>query len=237
MLPIEPDVYGFVWSLSPAHAEQFQQSSVALIEALRDAMPDELGSIELATDPLVIPLIERWIDQPYRPGIVLIGNGAQTIHPVAGQGLNLALRGVMQITAELKQSDPDTAIRRAFANGNRIGTKHDWPPRVSRHYLIVIYYRENFDQSRYGADQSPWLKTKIAEAGIGDCFLKIAVIGAGSIGLAADFGVSESRTFSYPFGSTRIRAEGLVVGSRSACLGAGVAINAVAQRAWCVGTR
>ena len=169
LLPIEPDVYGFVWSLSPAHAEQFQQSSTALIEALRDAMTDELGSIELATDPLVIPLIERWIDQPYRPGIVLIGNGAQTIHPVAGQGLNLALRGVMQITAELKQSDPDTAIRRAFAN---------WKPNRDKTRLASSSLEALFDRDLLlrkiltslgmaAVDQSPWLKTKIAEAGMG----------------------------------------------------------------------
>ena len=169
LLPIEPDVYGFVWSLSPARAEELQQSSAALLEALRDAVPDELGSIELAIDPLVIPLLERWIDQPYRPGIALIGNGAQTIHPVAGQGLNLALRGVVQITAELKQSDPDTAIRRAFAN---------WKPNRDKTRLASSSLEALFDHDALprkiltslgmaAADQSSWLKTKIAEAGMG----------------------------------------------------------------------
>ena len=169
LLPIEPDVYGFVWSLSPAQVEQLQQSSVALIEALRNAIPDELGSIELTADPLVIPLLERWIDQPYRPGIALIGNGAQTFHPVAGQGLNLALRGVMQITAELRQSDPDTAIRRAFAN---------WKPNRDKTRLASSSLEALFDRDllprkiltslgMVAADQSPWLKTKLAEAGMG----------------------------------------------------------------------
>ena len=169
LLPIEPDVYGFVWSLSPAQAEHLEQSSAALIEALRDAIPRELGSIELTTDPLVIPLIERWIDQPYRPGIVLIGNGAQTIHPVAGQGLNLALRGLMQIIAELKRSDPDTAIRRAFVNwkSNRDKT------RLASSSLEALFDRDALPRKiltslgMAAADQSPWLKTKIAEAGMG----------------------------------------------------------------------
>ena len=169
LLPIEPDVYGFVWSLSPAQAEQLEQSSAALIEALRDAIPKELGSIELTTDPLVIPLIERWIDQPYRPGIVLIGNGAQTIHPVAGKGLNLALRGLMQIIAELKRSDPDTAIRRAFVNwkSNRDKT------RLASSSLEALFDRDALPRKiltslgMAAADQSPWLKTKIAEAGMG----------------------------------------------------------------------
>lgn len=169
ILPVEEDVYGFVWSLSPNHAEQLQQSPSELIGALKDAMPHELGSIELIADPVVIPLVERWIDQPYRPGVLLIGNGAQTIHPVAGQGLNLALRGVTQITAELKQSDPDTAVRTAFAN---------WKPnrdqtRLASSCLEAIFDRDVLPRkilTSLGmavADQSPWLKTKIAEAGMG----------------------------------------------------------------------
>lgn len=169
ILPVEQDVYGFVWSLSPNHAEQLQESPSELIGALRDAMPEELGSIELVTDPFVIPLVERWIDQPYRPGVVLIGNGAQTIHPVAGQGLNMALRGVTQIAAELKQSDPDTAVRTAFAN---------WKPNRDKTRLASSSLEALFDGgvlprkilTSLGmavADQSPWLKTKIAEAGMG----------------------------------------------------------------------
>jgi len=169
MLPVEEDVYGSVWSLSPNHADQLQQSPSELIGALKDALPDELGSIELVADPVVIPLVERWIDQPYRPGIVLIGNGAQTIHPVAGQGLNLALRGVTQIAAELKQSDADTAVRTAFAN---------WKPNRDKTRLASSSLEALFDRDvlprkiltslgMVVADQSPWLKTKIAEAGMG----------------------------------------------------------------------
>jgi len=169
LLPVENDVYGFVWSLNPDHAERLQQSASDLIEALKDAIPEELGSIEIASDPVLIPLVERWIDQPYRPGIVLIGNGAQTIHPVAGQGLNFALRGVMQLTAELKKSDPDTAVRTAFAN---------WKPnrdktRLASSSLEALFDRDVFPRkilTSLGmavADQSPWLKTKIAEAGMG----------------------------------------------------------------------
>ena len=169
ILPVEQDVCGFVWSLSPNHAKQLQESPSELIGALRDEMPEELGSIELVTDPFVIPLVERWIDQPYRPGVVLIGNGGQTIHPVAGQGLNLALRGVTQIAAELKQSDPDTAVRTAFAN---------WKPNRDKTRLASSSLEALFDRdvlprkilTSLGmavADQSPWLKTKIAEAGMG----------------------------------------------------------------------
>ena len=41
----------------------------------------ELDRIKLVCDVVKIPLIERWIDQPYRPGIVLLGNGARDNPP------------------------------------------------------------------------------------------------------------------------------------------------------------
>ena len=49
-----------------------------------------------------------------RPGrVVRIGNAAQTLHPVAGQGLNLGLRDAHALVAALqRQADVDAALRR-----------------------------------------------------------------------------------------------------------------------------
>ena len=48
-----------------------------------------------------------------RGRIVRIGNAAQTLHPVAGQGLNLGLRDAHQLVSTLRWSnDLDTALRR-----------------------------------------------------------------------------------------------------------------------------
>ena len=169
VLPLTPPIYGFAWSLNPTHAERLNVCHSSLLEELSKAVPPELGAIELASESVVIPLIERWVDQPFRPGVVLIGNGAQTIHPVAGQGLNLALRGVRQLVFELNNKSADEAVRSAFQSlkSNRNITRfvssgleavfdHD----IWARKLITILGLSLADQSR-------GLKTKIAEFGMG----------------------------------------------------------------------
>lgn len=49
------------------------------------------------------PLSLQCSDEQVRPGIVVIGNAAHSLHPVAGQGFNLALRGLMTLAKHLQQ--------------------------------------------------------------------------------------------------------------------------------------
>jgi len=49
------------------------------------------------------PLSLQRASEQVRPGIVVIGNAAHTLHPVAGQGFNLALRGVITLAQQLQQ--------------------------------------------------------------------------------------------------------------------------------------
>lgn len=52
----------------------------------------------------VYPLMLQVAEEQFRPGLVLLGNVAHTLHPVAGQGFNLALRDAMALAANVRQS-------------------------------------------------------------------------------------------------------------------------------------
>ncbi|HLV78169.1 MAG TPA: 2-octaprenyl-6-methoxyphenyl hydroxylase [Marinobacter sp.] len=50
------------------------------------------------------PLKLVTVDEIVRPGVVLVGNAAHALHPVAGQGFNLALRGLMTLVEQLRRA-------------------------------------------------------------------------------------------------------------------------------------
>lgn len=48
------------------------------------------------------PLSLTTVEEPVRPGVALVGNAAHALHPVAGQGFNLALRGLMTLVEQFR---------------------------------------------------------------------------------------------------------------------------------------
>ena len=169
LLPLSDGLYGFVWSLSPEDAARFDADHGALLTTLAATLDPALGEVTLATSPVQIPLIERWIDQPYRPGVLLLGNGAQTIHPVAGQGMNLALRGLAKLLDTLEQLPIDAAVQRAFSEwqADRNRTRFASSALEALFDVPAVWRRAGTAVGMALFDQSLPLKRRLAEAGMG----------------------------------------------------------------------
>lgn len=82
-----------VWTLSAEQAAEYRElSEKELLPLLQERFGYKLGAILEIGETFVYPLSLSIAKEQVRPGLALLGNVAHTLHPVAGQGLNLALR-------------------------------------------------------------------------------------------------------------------------------------------------
>lgn len=104
-LPLsDPHLCSIVWSLSPQEAERMQQASVdEFNQALNIAFDNRLGLCNVESERQTFPLTGRYARQFAAHRLALVGDAAHTIHPLAGQGVNLGFMDAAELIDELKR--------------------------------------------------------------------------------------------------------------------------------------
>ena len=101
LLPFE-DRYALVWSVRPASAvELLGLSDSDFLARLREIFGGRLGNFTSVGPRSTFPLSLRYGKIVPATRVLAIGNAAQTLHPVAGQGLNLGLRDAWELAQML----------------------------------------------------------------------------------------------------------------------------------------
>jgi 2-octaprenyl-6-methoxyphenol hydroxylase len=122
--------YALVWTASPERATQLcALAAPAFLAELHAAFGDRLGAFLETSEPSCFPLALRYRREETQPHSVAVGNAAQTLHPVAGQGFNLGLRDACELARLLRDArDPGSddfidGYRRARALDRRAGIR------------------------------------------------------------------------------------------------------------------
>ena len=107
LLPLyDESLCSIVWSTSPDEANQLQQMDAAEFgKRLTAASDSVLGPVELESARVSFPLTMRyahtWVDNR----VVLIGDAAHTIHPLAGLGMNLGLMDAAALAQSISNKE------------------------------------------------------------------------------------------------------------------------------------
>lgn len=92
-----------VWTLKPAHADALLHAAdTEFLTALGAAFGTRLGEFDHVMERAAYPLTLRIAANTNPSHVVTIGNAAQTLHPVAGQGFNLGLRDAWELAQMLR---------------------------------------------------------------------------------------------------------------------------------------
>jgi 2-polyprenyl-6-methoxyphenol 4-hydroxylase len=125
-LPDSPNRSALVWTMPTDLASRIVDSDDdEFIGELQNLFGFRLGAVIKAGVRQAYPLALEMAKEEYRSNIVLMGNAAHTLHPIAGQGFNLSLRDIAALTryvakaCEAKTSIGELSVLEAYAKNQQ----------------------------------------------------------------------------------------------------------------------
>jgi 2-octaprenyl-6-methoxyphenol hydroxylase len=121
LLPLG-DAYALVWTVSHESAAVLVSAPThEFLSQLQEKFGERVGRFTRVESRAAQHLTLRIAERLTCGRAVLIGNAAQALHPVAGQGFNLGLRDAWELAAEVRRRGAsDVALPDAYAARRRI---------------------------------------------------------------------------------------------------------------------
>ena len=106
LLPMSGQRMSLVWCQPPHQVDALLNcSDEQFLEQLQQAFGWRLGKMTRVGQRASYPLVLRTRSQVVSHRFAIVGNAAQTLHPIAGQGFNLGIRDVASLAEELTHGD------------------------------------------------------------------------------------------------------------------------------------
>lgn len=181
MLPLSDDQAqpraALVWTTPQERLDQrLALDDSAFLGKLQQEFGYRLGRFNYVGERTYYPLSVQKVEELVRSRLVVMGNAAHTLHPVAGQGLNLALRGAFLLaqtllTANERQTDIGslTVLKKFAQSQAQDRDRVQW----ASHSLINLFGSESKavtlgrNIGLLGLDHSPLLKMGFVRAAMG----------------------------------------------------------------------
>lgn len=152
-LPLAGHWASLAWYDTPARIRDLQALSLPqLTQAIHQAYPERLGAVA-ATAAQAFRLERQHAARYTLPGLVLVGDAAHTIHPLAGQGANLGFRDVaalLRVLAPLCSLDEAISLEVPLQHYQRLRRTDN---RLMQSAMDLIY--QSFSTQRAPL---PWIR-------------------------------------------------------------------------------
>ena len=123
MLPLMGHHASMVWYHTAEEVQRLKALSDAeFIETLQNAFPPELGGIRAVMERSSFPIVKAHAHHYVAERVALIGDAAHTVHPLAGQGVNLGMldaAALAQVLLESIDTGRDLGSRRVLRRYER----------------------------------------------------------------------------------------------------------------------
>lgn len=179
LLPLaDPHLVSIVWSTSPEQAAELQaMPSYQFNKALTAASNSVLGLLQLESPLNSYPLKMRYASEWVLNKTVLVADAAHTIHPLAGQGMNL---GLMDVAALAELIDQQIKAQKPINEQRMLRNYERWRKAEAQTLIAAMEaFKQGFGRQNpvlklvrgLGmslTDKLPFVKQKIMAAALGD---------------------------------------------------------------------
>ncbi|MFK3865384.1 FAD-dependent monooxygenase [Pseudoalteromonas rhizosphaerae] len=120
-LPLpDANTHSIVWSTSPAHCQTLlAMDDSDFNKAVMAALDGQCGLCEVQSARTAFPLKMRYAQEWVTGKVVLMGDAAHTIHPLAGLGMNLGLKDAAYLIELLTADNKEFASNRLLRDYER----------------------------------------------------------------------------------------------------------------------